>query len=299
MTSTPLEKVLTDPSVPSPAETTAYEKLSLEDHTLLLLARLTEGGQEDEDTCKDLDAVTKLLNEDSSDETRSTEPHKPLYELIDPDIVETILGYLDMRQSPTVRGHATLTTSSYLKASGQQGVDYVSEFFYARVAKGTYDDLITAFSVAASMFPIVPDLCATLFLSEGFIAGLGPLMNRKWKSRKVERAALELLSAACMNTPCREAIQKYCTEWLEEIVNKTPARVADVSSPDRGPVVEDGSIQHRLHSEQVRNLSAVILAKLQVCSPFLSFCFLSTCSIYFTCILTDIRSKGRSVCSKC
>jgi hypothetical protein len=254
-----IERTNTDPSVPH-LSTAAND--SLEDKTLLLLARLTEGGQEDEDTCRELNNLTRLLSDDSSDETRSKEPHKPLYQLIDQDILETILGYLDMRQSPAVRGHATLTTSAYLKASEQQGVEYLSSFFYGRVAKGTYDDLILAFSVAASMFPVVPDVISGFFLSEGFIPSLGQLMRRKWKSRKVEQAALELLSAACMNTPCREAIQKYCTEWLEEIVNETPA--IDVSAASIGVGAEDGSIQQRIHSDQVKNFAAVILAKIQV-----------------------------------
>ncbi|CAD6449282.1 a9c9da24-a763-4b34-9146-e4790eede6dc [Sclerotinia trifoliorum] len=250
----------TDPSVP---HTTTAANDSLEDQTLLLLARLTEGGQEDEDTCRELNTLTKLLTDDSAEETRSKEPHKPLFQLIDQDILETILGYLDMRQSQSVRSHATLTTSAYLKASEQQGVDYLSHFFYDRVAKGTYDDLILAFSVAASIFSIVPDVIASFFLSEGFIPSLGALMKRKWKSRKVEQAALELLSAACMNTPCREAIQKHCTKWLEEIVSNTPPKVSEVSSSPVDSNAEDGSIQQRIHSEQVRNLAAVVLAKIQ------------------------------------
>ncbi|TEY38469.1 hypothetical protein BOTCAL_0489g00030 [Botryotinia calthae] len=250
----------TDPSVPH-ATTAAND--SLEDQTLLLLARLTEGGQEDEDTCKELNTLTKILTDDSNEETKSKEPHKPLFQLIDQDILETVLGYLDMRQSPSVRGHATLTTSAYLKASEQQGVDYLSHFFYDRVGKGTYDDLILAFSVAASIFPVVPDVISSFFLSEGFIPSLGTLMKRKWKSRKVEQAALELLSAACMNTPCREAIQKHCTKWLEEIVNNSPPKISEISTSPINSNAEDGSIQQRIHSEQVRNLAAVVLAKIQ------------------------------------
>lgn len=261
-----------DPSVPATSEAVEQANVSLEDQTLLLLARLMEGGQEDEETCRELNTLTKLLTDDSSMETRSTEPHKPLYELVDTDCVETILGYLDMRQPPTVRGHATLTTSAYLKAAGDKGVEALSSFFHTTVGKGTYDDFITAFSVAASLFPIVPDVIADLFLSEGFVVSLGPLMRRKWKSRKVEQAALEMLNAACMNTPCREAIKKYCAEWLDEIVTDVPSTV-DVASPERREVVEDGSLQQRIHSEEVRNLAAVVLAKLQVGTILMSFVF--------------------------
>lgn len=260
-------EVVFDPSVPaSPSSVFEQSKnASLEDQTILLLAGLMQAGQEDEDTCKELNNLTKLLSDDSSDDTRSPEPHQPLFQLVDTDSVETILGYLDMRQSPVVRGHATLTTSAYLKAAGDKGVEYLSKFFYSRVRKGTYDDFIIAFSVAASIFPIVPDVTATLFLSEGFVSNLGPLMRRKWKSKKVEQAALEMLNVACMNTPCREAIKKYCAEWLEDMI--TDAQSQNAISPitsEHPRNVEDGSLQQRTHSASVIQLAAVVLAKLQV-----------------------------------
>jgi protein unc-45 len=255
--SSPAGQVI-DPSVPEAPDAVQDNNASLEDQTLLLLARLMEGGQEDEDTCKELNTLTKLLGEDPVVNPRFKEPHTPLYQLIDSDSVETILGYLDMRQSPAVRGYATLTTSEYLRVSGDTGVEYLSDFFYAKVGKATYDDFIVAFSVAASIFPVVPEVVATLFLSEGFVVSLGPLMKRKWKSKKVEQAALEMLNVACMNTPCREAVKKYCTEWLEEIVNVDPTDPESHSAP------EDGSIQQRIHSEKVKNLAAVVLAKIQV-----------------------------------
>ena len=253
-----------DASVMPAEKTTTPKNVSLEDQTLLILASLMGGGKEDEETCKELDTLTNLLNDESSENMELSETHKPLFELIDTDSVETILGYLDMRQSQIVRGHATLTTSAYLKASGEKGVEYLSDFFQSRVGKATYDDFILAFSVAASIFPVVPDVIATLFLREGFVVSIGPLMKRKWKSKKVEQAALELLNVACMNAACREAIQKYCAEWLEEIVTDVPKNDLEVSSPERHQSTEDGSIQRRVHSEMVRNLAAVILAKLQV-----------------------------------
>ncbi|KAJ4864401.1 myosin-binding striated muscle assembly central domain-containing protein [Trichoderma breve] len=211
---------------------------SLEDQTLLIFARLMEGGQEDEETVRDLDALTKLLNDDANAQQKNKE-HKSICKLIDSDCVDTILCYLDMRQPEIVRGHATLTTSAYLRAADEQGSKNLSAFFFDRVKRGTYDDYIVAFCVAAAIFPIVPDLSAELFLNEGFLVSLGPLMRRKWKSRKVETACLEMLNASCMNSACREAIQKYCVEWLEEVVDQ------DL----------DGEVQH---------LAAVILAKLRV-----------------------------------
>ncbi|KAK5997303.1 Ring assembly protein 3 [Cladobotryum mycophilum] len=236
---------------------------SLEDQTLLIFAQLMEGGKEDEETCRDLDQLTKMLNDDAEAQQKN-KSHRSICKVIDGDCVDTILGYLDMRQPDVVRGHATLTTSAYLKAATEEGSKKLSSFFFERVRRGTYDDYIVAFCVAAAIFPIVPALTSELFLHEGFLSSLGILMRRKWKSRKVETACLEMLNAACMNAACREAIQKYCVEWLEEVVDQDPT--AEVRSMDPNPNMqsEGGSISMRRHSEQVQYLAAVILAKLRV-----------------------------------
>ncbi|KAG5928278.1 hypothetical protein E4U42_000936 [Claviceps africana] len=235
---------------------------SLEDQTLLVFARLMEGGQEDKATCRELDQLTKLLNDDA-DAQQKDKAYKSICGVIDSDCVDTVLCYLDMRQPDIVRGHATFTTSAYLKAAGEEGAKNLSAFFFERVQRGTYDDYIVAFCVAAASFPIVPDLTAQLFLSEGFLSSLGPLMRREWKSRKVETACLEMLNAACMNSVCRDAVQKYCVEWLEEVVDQDPTGVT--AGPKREPAVqgEGGSISMRRHSQQVQHLAAVILAKLK------------------------------------
>jgi hypothetical protein len=235
--------------------------VSLDDQVMLILARLMEGGQDDEDTCHNLDSLTKMLSDESEHRLPDRHALSPLHELVDSDCFDTILGFLDMRKGATVRGHATLTVSAFIKASGERGTEYLGVFFKSHVRKGTYDDFLVAFSVAASIFPILPSISEQLFLSEGFVNSLGPLIRRKWKSRKVEQACLEMLNVACMNTACREAIQKHCTEWLEEIVAERPEEVVK-SAEDH----VDGSQQQGVHSEIVRNLAAVILAKLPVSS---------------------------------
>ncbi|KAL8296623.1 hypothetical protein RB597_005953 [Gaeumannomyces tritici] len=235
---------------------------SREDQLLLLLARLMEGGQEDDETCRDLDQLTKLLNDDLDVAKRGK---ASVCSAIDSDCVDTLLGYLDMRQHEAVKGHALLAASAYLKAAGEDGNRKLSEFFYDRVKRGTYDDFIVAFCVASTMFPVVPDLVKELFLSEGFLPTLGPLMRRKWKSRKVETACLDLLNAACLNSECRVAVQKYCVEWLEEIVDQDPddfAKTMHTTEPDVH-VTQPGSISMRKHSEHVQILAAVILTKLK------------------------------------
>lgn len=241
-------------------------KLGREDQTLLLFARLMEGGQEDNETVKDLDQLTRLL----SDDIEASKTDKSICDVIDDDCLDTILCYLDMRQPELVRGHATLTTSAYLKAAGDKGSKLLRDFFLERVKRGTYDDYIVAFCVAATIFPIVPDLTTELFLSEGFLPSLGPLMRRTWKSRKVETACLEMLNAACMNGACREAVQKYCAEWLEEVVDQDPEEAVKsmYARNTDGSHVEEGSVSMRRHSEQVQHLAAVILTKLRVSDPF-------------------------------
>ncbi|KAK0704709.1 putative cro1 protein [Lasiosphaeris hirsuta] len=237
-------------------------ELGREDQTLLLFARLMEGGQEDEETVRDLGKLTKLLHDD----VELAKKHEPtITKVIDGDCVDTILCYLDMRQPDIVRGHAALCTSAYLEASGEDGNRKLSDFFHDRVRRGTYDDYIVAFCVAATIFPIVPDLTSELFLSEGFLASLGPLMRRKWKSRKVETACLEMLNAACMHANCREAVLKYCSEWLEEIIDQDPEDVVKAMyAADPGVNLQEGSISMRRHSLHVQNLAAVVLAKLRV-----------------------------------
>ncbi|KAI2465611.1 putative actin cytoskeleton organization protein [Annulohypoxylon bovei var. microspora] len=235
-------------------------KLNSVEQTQLILARLMEGGQEDDDTCRELDRLTKLLNEDIESKNKGDS----ICDVIDDVCVDTILGYLDMRQADLVRAHGILTTSAYLKAAGDKGSEALRTFFFDRVKRGTYDDYIVAFCVAAAIFPIAPDVTADIFLSEGFLPSLDPLMRRKWKSRKVETACLEMLNAASMNSQCREAIRKYCTDWLEEVVDQDPSQLAKaIHSADPEVQVTEGSIAMRRHSEAVQNLAAVILAKLR------------------------------------
>ncbi|KAI8634523.1 ARM repeat-containing protein [Xylariaceae sp. FL1651] len=235
-------------------------KLGTIEQTQLILAQLMEGGQEDDATCQALDRLTRLLNDDAAASTKA----KSICEVIDDVCVDTILGYLDMRQAEAVRGHAILTASAYLKAAGDKGSSALQKFFFDRVQRGTYDDYIVAFCVAAAIFPIAPDTTAEMFLSEGFLPSLDPLMRRKWKSRKVETACLEMLNAASTNSHCREAIQKYCVDWLEEVVDQDPEELSKaIHSADPGVQVTSGSIAMRRHSEAVQHLAAVILAKLR------------------------------------
>lgn len=244
------------------ASTVAHARdLGVEGQTQLLLARLMEGGQEDNDTCQALDQLTTLLNKDAASSTKA----RSICDVIDDMCVDTILGYLDMRQAELVRSHAILTAAAYLKAAGDKGSRALQNFFFQRIEKGTYDDYIVAFCVASSVFAVAPVPTTEMFLSEGFLPSLAPLMRRKWKSRKVETACLEMLNAASTHPDCREAIRKYCTDWLEEVVDQNPEDLSSaIHAADPGVQVTPGSIAMRRHSEAVQHLAAIILAKLRV-----------------------------------
>lgn len=236
-----------------------------QNQTLLVFAQLMEGGKEDEETVTDLGKLTKLLTEDV-ELTKGGETS--IISVIDADCVDTLVCYLDMRQAQSVRGHATLCTSAYLKAAGDEGTKTLSAFFHTRIKRSTYDDYIVAFCVAAAIFPIVPDFASELFLREGFLSSLGPLMRRKWKSRKVETACLEMLNAACMQQACREAIRKYCIDWLEEIADQDPEdAVSAMHHADTDLNTREGTVSMRRHCKQVHNLAGLLLVKLWVSPP--------------------------------
>lgn len=241
--------------------------LSREDRTQLLLAQLMEGGREDDETCRDLDRVTTLLNEDY-ELTTAGKNTKSICTVIDDECLDTILGHMDMRQPEDVRAHATMTAAAYLKAAGQEGDKALSAFFFERVRRGTYDDYIVAFCVASLIFPLAPELTSELFLSPGFLATLGPLMRRKWKSRKVETACLEMLNAACTYPQCRGAVEKYCVDWLEEVVDQDPNEVTRALDSDTSISLEEGSVSMHRHSLRVQIMAGVVLAKIRVSTPF-------------------------------
>ncbi|KAK0274479.1 SWI5-dependent HO expression protein 4 [Friedmanniomyces endolithicus] len=142
--------------------------------------------------------------------------------LIDQDVVDIVLSDLDIRLEATLRRQAMLAASRMLEVTDERGEMCFVEYVKVKVAKGNNDDLILAFSAASAVFPILPQVAAKLFLTEGFVRDLVPNLEKnsaaaahgKRKSRTLEQAALELLSAACVDKACRDAINKHCIHWL-------------------------------------------------------------------------------------
>lgn len=212
-----------------------------EDLFQLLLAKLMESGHDHDGRA--LKGIALLLVADP----------KHLHPFIDTEGFDAILGCLDMRLPPDVRAQATLATSKYLEVSEDMGRQYFADFITSRVGKQKNEELIVAFSAAASLFPIVPNVTAPLFLTEGFLQSVIPLLDRKLKSSKVEDAFLKLLNAACVDQACRSAISEHCSAWLSHIVSNgrdsQTAVAATILAKLRSSSSNDGATAAKVEGE--------------------------------------------------
>jgi hypothetical protein len=194
-----LDTVVLDPNV-WPSEDT---RLHCESELFqLFLAKLMESGHDLDGRA--LKGITRLLAVDAG----------RLQHLVDDDAFEVILTSLDNRLPLELRSQATLATAKYLEVSKESGEKQFSALITAMVGKGRLNDLIIAFSAVAAVFPVVPTAAASIFLSDDFMNALAPLATRDATRKKVEVSILELLNAACINRPCREAVAKRFSEWL-------------------------------------------------------------------------------------
>ena len=145
-------------------------------------------------------------------------PH--LNGIIDSDGFEVILSSLDIRLPVSLRSQATLASVKLLELAPENAQNLISTFVTSRVSTSTTDGLIVAFSAAAAIFPVATPIAAALFLTDGFVSGLLPLVQAK-RSQKLEQAALELISTACIDKTCRDTINRHCRAMLEDIVATT------------------------------------------------------------------------------
>ncbi|KAG9687933.1 ARM repeat-containing protein, partial [Aureobasidium melanogenum] len=174
--------------------------------------------------------------------------------LIDRDAFEIVLGQLDIRLDTKIRAQATLAVAKLLEETREEGEAIFTDYITNGVAKGHNDELIVAFSAAASVFPLVPQTVAKLFLTPGFLEGLVPVLERnsmgQRKSHRLEQAAMELLSAACVDKACRESISKVAYDWLDDVAHtSTESAAASMAAlvlakiPPK-PESEESSITH-------------------------------------------------------
>lgn len=237
-----LDTVVLDPTLWPSEDVRSYCESEL---FQLFIAKLMESGHDLDG--RSLKGITRLLAHDA----------EKLQHLVDDEGFDVIISSLDNRLPLDVRSQATLATAKYLEASKEVGQKRFSKLVTAKVTKGRNEDLIVAFSAAAAVFPVVPTITATLFLAEGFLQSIVPLLNREVKSTKAEVALLELFNAACMDKACREAIRNSCTEWLTHILSHGTEKsselaavvLAKVKASDTGDASEsNGKVQEESNS---------------------------------------------------
>ena len=196
-------------------------RLHVEDELFqLFLAKLMESGHDHDGRA--LKGIATLLIADT----------QRLHAFVDEDGFDALLCSLDYRLPPDVRGQATLILSKFLEVSENIGQQYFARFVTSHIAKAKGEDLILAFSAAAQFFPLASTITAQLFLTEGFLPSILPLLERNINTTHVHTCFLHLLNAACIDTPSRQAIALHCTPWLSHKVSngqeKQPAMAATV-----------------------------------------------------------------------
>ncbi|KAJ5746123.1 hypothetical protein N7520_011305 [Penicillium odoratum] len=237
-----IDTVVLDPSI-WPSE---EKRLHCESELFqLFLAKLMESGHDLDG--RSLKGIARLLVVDA----------ERLQHLVDDEEFEVILTSLDNRLPQELRSQATLATAKYLEVAKEKGEKQFFTLIAAMFAKGRLDDYIIAFSAVTAVFPVAPTAAANVFLSDEFMRLLTPLVSRDAKRKKIEVGVLELLNAACVSRPCREAISKNFSEWLSHtltngsdegselaavVLAKIRASEATQPSENGKPQVEDSGV---------------------------------------------------------
>lgn len=185
---------------------------------LLFIAKLMESGHDLDG--RSLKGITRLLAVDAAN----------LQHLVDDEGLDVILSSSDNRISLELRSQATLAMARYLEASKKIGEERFAKLISAKIAKGHSDDLIAAYSAVAVVFPIIPNVMASLFLSKEFVKSLLTSVSRGVKSRSVELSELELLNAACIDRNCREAISKNFSDWLSHLLSNGTDQTSELAA---------------------------------------------------------------------
>jgi hypothetical protein len=170
----------------------------------LCLAALMKAGQDFPERA--MKCIARLLGAEA----------KNLNGLIDADGFDVILSGLDIRLPSTLKSQASLACVRLLQLSPENAKLLISQYIVHRIIKPSGERLIQSFSAAAAVFPMEPKAASETFLDAGFLPNFANLI-RQWRSVRLEQAALELLNVACMDPNCRDAIRKYCPEWLQEV----------------------------------------------------------------------------------
>ncbi|KAF3912366.1 hypothetical protein AA313_de0207593 [Arthrobotrys entomopaga] len=117
-----------------------------------------------------------------------------------------------------VRTGALLATAKYLESiEAEKSLQLLGDFLTTRIQTGDDEDMALAFNAAAALFPVATSSLANLFHTDGFVQNLVPSLQGR--STKVELAAINLMSAACVDKTCRDAVAKNCEVFLKIVAS--------------------------------------------------------------------------------
>ncbi|KAK6506449.1 hypothetical protein TWF506_011359 [Arthrobotrys conoides] len=111
------------------------------------------------------------------------------------------------------RTGALLAAAKYLESiESELSLQLLGDFLTTRLASGDDEEMALAFNVAAALFPVATNSLSNLFHTDGFVQNLVPSLQGR--PQAVELAAVNLMSAACIDKTCRDAVSKNCEDYL-------------------------------------------------------------------------------------
>jgi hypothetical protein len=169
--------------------------------------------------------------------------------IIDSDSFDVILASLDIRLPNSLRAQATLASIKLFELAPDTAEELISKFVKYRAKKAEANDLIIAFSAAAAIFPVAVTAASALFLTEGFVSTLVPLVTKK-KSQKLEQATLELISASCVDKIAEMLSTRIAENGSRNLSQRARTRSVPILQPSFSSSWATSS-----HQARVRRLS--------------------------------------------
>lgn len=100
-----------------------------EDQIFIVFVCFMEGGQEDEEICRDFDELIKFFNDDV-EMWEKDKSYKSICFVIDVDCVDIMFCYFDMCQFDIVCGYVMFFIFVYFKVVGEDGFVVFLIFFF-------------------------------------------------------------------------------------------------------------------------------------------------------------------------
>ncbi|KAI5309061.1 hypothetical protein KEM55_004182, partial [Ascosphaera atra] len=148
-----------------------------------------------------------------------------LHSSLDEEGIDAIIAGLDIRLPSEVRGQATIVLAKYLEVAKEAGQEIFKRRLVGRLEenkdKRKRSEYIVCFSALATMYPVVPTVCATIFLNDPHIKKtLSDLTDpRRRPGDEMLAAILTLFNATLIDRASREAVYKDYADWLGHLVS--------------------------------------------------------------------------------